>query len=134
MSKTFTGWLIRGALLAGLACSCGGGVEACAGPGGKHLPQREAALKSSLNTFRKAIDLYKADKGYYPESLEALVEEHYLRSIPPDPITKRADTWILIYEELDPEAALSEGAPRGVYDVRSGALGSSLNGSPYSKF
>ena len=33
----------------------------------------------------------------------ALVEEGYLRSMPMDPITKRTDTWVEIYEELDPD-------------------------------
>lgn len=110
-------------------------------PNLKNIPRRaaEAALRTDLATFRKSIDLYKADQGNYPESLEALVEEEYLRSIPPDPITKRVDTWILIYEEIDPEAIPAEteipesGAP-GIYDVRSGAEGLSLDGIPYSEF
>ena len=34
---------------------------------------REAALRSNLFHMRDAIDQYYADKGNYPESLEALV-------------------------------------------------------------
>ena len=110
-------------------------------PNLKNIPRRaaEAALRTDLNTFRKSIDLYKADKGNYPESLDTLVEEEYLRSIPPDPITKRVDTWILIFEEIDPEALpaeteIPESGQPGVYDVRSGAEGLSLDGTPYSEF
>jgi general secretion pathway protein G len=108
-------------------------------PNLKNIPRRaaEAALKTDLHAFRKAIDLYKADKGNYPESLETLVDDDYLRAIPPDPITKRADTWVLIYEEIDPEAVpaeteIPESGQPGVYDVKSGAEGLSLDGTPYS--
>ncbi len=109
-------------------------------PNLKNIPRRaaEAALKTNLNTFRKTIDLYKADKGNYPESLEVLVDEGYLRSIPVDPITKRVDTWVLIYEEFDPEEQpaetdLGESGQPGVFDVKSGAEGLSLDGDPYSE-
>jgi general secretion pathway protein G len=36
---------------------------------------REAVLKEDLFRFRDTIDQYMADKGAYPSSLEALVEE-----------------------------------------------------------
>jgi general secretion pathway protein G len=95
------------------------------------------ALQADLQAIRKAIDLYKADKGHYPYDLQALVDEDYLRSIPPDPITRRADTWVLIHEELDPTASLAEteieARGLGVIDVRSGAKGASLDGVPYSE-
>lgn len=110
-------------------------------PNLKNLPRRaaEAALKTDLNTFRKVIDQYKADKGNYPPTLDALVEEDYLRAIPPDPITKSTDTWIVVYEEIEPEnepaeTELPEGGQPGIEDVRSGAPGLSLDGTPYSEF
>lgn len=108
-------------------------------PNLKNVPRRaaEAALKTDLNTFRKTIDQYKADKGAYPPSLETLVDEGYLRKIPPDPITKSRDSWILVYEEIDPEYAPAEtdlpGGQVGIIDVRSGAPGESLDGTPYSE-
>src|SRR5712691_3831464 len=46
---------------------------------------REAALKDDLHEMRKAIDDYYADKQKYPESLQALVSERYLRRLPKDP-------------------------------------------------
>ena len=106
-----------------------------------NIPRRaaEAALRTDLNSFRKSIDLYKADKGNYPASLDALVDEGYLRSIPPDPISKQADSWVLIFEEIETEALpaeteLSETGQPGLWDVRSGAEGLSLDGMPYSEF
>jgi general secretion pathway protein G len=113
----------------------------CFGAGGcEERPDRsdfETALRTDLKAIRKAIDLYKADKGHYPYDLEALVDEDYLRSIPPDPITRRADTWILIHEEFDPTVLPAEieieARGLGVIDVRSGAKGASLDGVPYSE-
>ena len=94
---------------------------------------------ADLATLREVIDEYRADKGIYPATLEALVDEEYLRKIPVDPITKSRQTWILIYEEIDPESPPAEtefgesGQP-GVRDVKSGAEGVSLDGTPYSEF
>lgn len=34
---------------------------------------REASLRSSLQTLRAAIDKYTADRGHYPDNLDALV-------------------------------------------------------------
>jgi general secretion pathway protein G len=110
-------------------------------PNLKNLPRRaaESVLKSDLRTFRGALDLYRADKGHYPPTLEALVEEEYLRAIPTDPITKSPSTWVVVFEEIDPDAQpaetdLPEGGALGVEDVFSGAPGNSLDGTPYSEF
>jgi general secretion pathway protein G len=107
-------------------------------PALKNVPRRaaEAVLKSDLRTFRDIIDQFHADKGHYPPTLDALVEEGYLRSIPMDPITKRTDTWVEIYEELDPdfipaETDLPEDGQPGVVDVRSGSTILSVAGAPY---
>ena len=85
-------------------------------PALKNVPvrAREAVLKTNLRTLRDVIDQHYGDKGRYPTTLEALVEEGYLRKIPTDPITKSSETWVLVYEETDPEAVfkgfgLSEG-------------------------
>ena len=50
---------------------------------------REAVLKEDLFQFRKLIDQYYQDKGKYPASLQTLVDEKYLRTIPVDPMTNR---------------------------------------------
>ena len=55
----------------------------------RQTPRRakEAALKENLFVMRDVIDQYFADKGSYPESLQALVDEGYIRKIPHDPFT-----------------------------------------------
>lgn len=90
---------------------------------------REAALRENLFTFRSCLDQYYADKGHYPESLEALVTEKYIRRIPNDPYTKSADSWVVEFDTPDP----SEGAtdePPGIIDVKSGSPALGLDGTP----
>lgn len=88
---------------------------------------REAVLKHDLRTLRDAIDKHLADRGRYPQTLDELVERRYLRKVPPDPITDSASTWITL---PPPEGELRD----GVYDVRSGAPGNSLDGEPYDSW
>jgi general secretion pathway protein G len=87
---------------------------------------KEAVLRENLYQMRDAISRYHADKGKYPESLEALAAEKYLRNLPLDPITDSAVTWIVVAPH-DPQAS-------GVYDVRSGAQGKALNGTEYAQW
>lgn len=92
---------------------------------------RESVLKENLFRIREALDQYHADQGHYPSGMEDLVEKGYLRSVPQDPITRRNDTWVLIFEEPDPE---DPNFQPGIFDVRSGASGNDLNGVPYSEY
>ena len=86
---------------------------------------REAALKSDLAQLREAIDHFHADFGTYPAALSDLIDKRYLRSIPVDPITESAQTWQLVA----PQGVQGDG---GVYDVHSGAEGSSRHGEAYA--
>lgn len=90
---------------------------------------REAVLKEDLYAIRDVIDQYFADKGKYPESLDTLVEEGYLRRIPVDPITESEGTWQTVQAEATDED--TEGAG-GIIDVKSGADGTALDGTRYS--
>ena len=90
---------------------------------------KESVLKEDLFRMRDAIDQYYADKGEYPSTLESLVSEKYLRTIPVDPFTNSADTWQTILSEPDPTNAT---ATPGVYDVRSGSTQQALDGTNYS--
>lgn len=83
------------------------------------------ALLGNLQQFRKTIDHYYEDKGRYPDSLERLVQENYLRSVPVDPITGSNGTWVLV-RGTGVDAS-------GIVDVRSGASGASWSGMPYSE-
>jgi general secretion pathway protein G len=85
---------------------------------------KEAVLKENLYQMREAISRYHADKGKYPESLEALAADKYLRKVPLDPITDSATTWLVVSPD-DPQKG-------GVFDVRSGAPGKALDGSEFS--
>lgn len=90
---------------------------------------KEAVLKTDLFRMRDAIDQYYADKGKYPSSLDALVSDGYLRRVPEDPITNSAETWQTVPAEPDPANPAAE---PGIFDVKSGAEGMSLAGTPYS--
>jgi general secretion pathway protein G len=92
---------------------------------------KEAVLSTDLFRMRDAIDQYYADKNKYPASLEALVSDGYMRKIPEDPITKSADTWQTVPAEPDPSNPTAE---PGIYDVKSGATGTALDGRSYSDF
>jgi general secretion pathway protein G len=92
---------------------------------------REAVLSTDLFRMRDAIDQYYADKNKYPASLETLVSDGYMRKIPEDPFTKSADTWQTVPAEPDPSNPTSE---PGIYDVKSGAPGTALDGRSYSDF
>ena len=99
----------------------------------------EAVLRTDLRTFRDVIDQYYGDKGHYPSTLEALVDEKYLRDIPRDPITKSKETWVVEREEADADQVPAEtdfpedGQP-GIMDVHSGSDRVSKDGTPYSEW
>jgi general secretion pathway protein G len=97
------------------------------------IKAKEAALKENLFTFRSCLDQYKADKGRYPESLEVLVQERYIRKVPVDPFTASADTWVLVFDEPSSADAASD-EPAGVIDVHSGSDKTALDGTLYSSW
>jgi general secretion pathway protein G len=80
-------------------------------PAMKNAPirAREAVIREDLYVMRSCIDQHLADKGTYPESLQALVDAGYLRYIPADPFSGTAEgAWEELYadpeeiEELEP--------------------------------
>jgi general secretion pathway protein G len=90
---------------------------------------KEATLKSQLFIMRDAIDQYYADKGKYPDSLQTLVSESYIRAMPRDPFTTSSDTWQTVAAE--PESGASTAAA-GIFDVKSGSEGTGLDGSRHA--
>ena len=94
------------------------------------LKAKEAALKQNLFTVRAVLDQFYADRGSYPPSLEALVEEKYLRKMPVDPFTKSATSWQEIFEEISEE----DDSEPGVYDLHSGSEETALDGTPYKEW
>jgi general secretion pathway protein G len=92
---------------------------------------REATLKDDLFKLRDAIDQYYADKQKWPQSLQDLVTDGYVRKIPDDPITNSAETWQTVPAESDPANPTAE---PGIYDVKSGSDRTALDGSPYAEW
>lgn len=86
---------------------------------------KEAILAENLRTTRETIDKFYGDQGRYPDSLDELVERHYLRSLPYDPMTESTATWTLL-----PPTTNAAGK---VYDVKSGAEGQTRAGQPYKE-
>jgi len=82
---------------------------------GKMRRAEEAVLQQNLALMRDSLDKHYADTGKYPASLEDLVSKHYLRSIPKDPFTQSASTWVAV-----PPQDTRKG---NVWDVKSGAKG-----------
>ena len=87
---------------------------------------REAGLRTNLRLLREALDKHQADTGRLPDTLQQLAQSRYLRSVPVDPVTDSADTWVVV--------PAPDGITPGVHDVRSGAPGIGRDGSPYSSW
>jgi general secretion pathway protein G len=117
--------------------------------------EREITLRRNLRVIRKAIDTYYIDCEFrklispldrregdmcYPPSLDILVEGihpvnqdrtiRYLRRIPVDPMTGRAE-WKI--EALQDDAGSSIGG-KNVFDIHSMSEAQALNGSLYKNW
>jgi general secretion pathway protein G len=115
------------------------------------MRQKEAELRRDLQDMRDAIDRYKeaADRSQirvaigsegYPPDLETLATPvqlgsgsdtkiRFLRKIPVDPITGRAD-WGLRAVSDDPDSTSWGG--KNVFDIYSKSTATALNGTKYS--
>lgn len=93
------------------------------------MQARETVLQQNLWQIRRSIDQYATDKGKLPQSLQDLVEGGYLRELPIDPITEKAD-WDT---EMGEDIYSSDGS-QGLKDVRSMAPGKDSNGKNYSEY
>ena len=88
---------------------------------------KEKVLQHDLIVMREAIDMYVSDRNIYPDTLQDLVGGKYLRAVPVDPITDRADTWIF----TPPSGDEFEG---DMADVHSGTPLISSNGTAYEEW
>lgn len=82
---------------------------------------KESVLREDLHIMRDAIDKYFSDKNRYPDELDDLVKERYLRSIPIDPFTRSRNSWV-IEAPADPSLGV-------VFDVRSAAPNKARDGT-----
>ena len=90
---------------------------------------KEAVLKEDLQVMRGAIDSYTMDKQKAPQTLDDLVQNGYLRSIPEDPMTKSTETWVT--DTSDELSSVDQTDP-GITDVHSGSQETGPDGQPYS--
>jgi general secretion pathway protein G len=89
---------------------------------------REATLKQDLQVMRNAIDNYTMDKQQAPQSLDELVDAHYMREVPVDPVTRQKD-WVPHFSDsvLSPDQSGS-----GIDDVHAGSEQIGSDGTPYN--
>lgn len=90
---------------------------------------KESVLHNNLFTLRQMIDEYTVDKQHAPQTLDDLVTEGYLRQVPVDPMTGNNQSWKTIMEDTP---VGGDNQPPGIFDVKSGAEGNGLDGTPYS--
>jgi general secretion pathway protein G len=90
---------------------------------------REAVLMEDLRTMRSAIDSYTMDKQKAPQSLDDLIQDGYLKSIPKDPMTNSTTTWQT--DTSDSMHSLDQTDP-GVDDVHSGSDETGSDSQPYN--
>lgn len=84
---------------------------------------KETGLRHNLAAIRSSIGKFYADKGRYPQRLEELQREQYLREVPLDPVSEER-SWL---EVPDP-------AVGGVADIRSTSKESDKSGRQYADY
>ncbi len=90
---------------------------------------RETVLRENLWQMDRAIDQYAADKGKFPQSLDDLVKDEYLREMPIDPITEKAE-----WNEIKEEDTLSPDGGQVLKNVKSLAEGVDSDGKKYEDY
>jgi len=87
---------------------------------------KEVVLAQDLSILREALDQYYGDRGIYPSVLSELADTRYVRQIPVDPMTKSAESWVVLFSQ--------DSGIKGIVDVRSGSEGVGRDGRPYNEW
>ena len=90
---------------------------------------RETVLRENLWQMRRAIDQYASDKGKFPVSLDDLVNEKYLREMPVDPISEKAE-----WQQVKLEDENSPDGGQVLKDVKSKSEGEDGDGVKYEDY
>src|SRR3954449_874698 len=93
------------------------------------LRAKESVLRQDLFQLRSLISQYTLDKQKAPQSLEDLVTAGYIKVIPNDPMTGKAD-WEAVQEEdvnMSPDQQET-----GIDDVKSSSTATSSDGTAYN--
>ena len=93
---------------------------------------RETVLREDLFTLRSQIDRFTHDNQRAPSSLQELVKNGYMGTVPVDPMTGSSETWQVDTE--NDSISLDASAPAGIADVHSGAEGVRLDGTAYGSW
>src|ERR1044071_8255829 len=93
------------------------------------MQTREAVLKDDLRKMLTLIDLFAADKGRLPQSLDELVSAGYMREVPVDPFTGQKE-W---QQEMGEDPNSLEGET-GLTDVHSLAEDTASDGTSYREW
>jgi general secretion pathway protein G len=90
------------------------------------VPQRaiESVLKQDLSIMRQSIGSFATDMHHAPTSLQDLVDAHYLREIPVDPITRKSDG--VVHLITDPKTNVPQ-----LEEVHSNSSKKATDGSRY---
>ena len=105
----------------------------------KRLAKKFRDLKIPCDAIYLDIDYmdgfrcFTWDKKKFPDSVQTLVDDGYLKMIPEDPITQSSETWIEIQETLTEDDILAGVIP-GIQDVTSGSEMKALNGTLYNSW
>jgi general secretion pathway protein G len=97
---------------------------------------KESVLRHNLFVIRDCIDQYYADKGKYPDSLESLITDGYLRKLPIDPMTQKTEWKEEEYtgQEEGQPPPLETQTGGGIWDVHSTFEGTALDGTKYTEW
>lgn len=87
---------------------------------------KDDVLRENLYSLRDTLDKFYSDNGRYPDKLADLVDKHYIRQLPVDPITESNNSWVPV--------APTDATQGGVYDVKSGAAGKASDGTYYQNW
>jgi len=88
------------------------------------LRARETVLLDNQRAINEVIDQYTADKKKAPQSLQDLVDAHYFREVPIDPVTERTD-WI---PKMDSGVSYTDQTESGLVNVCSASSQVSSDG------
>jgi general secretion pathway protein G len=91
---------------------------------------RESVLRQNLFTLRSVISQYTLDKQKAPQALDDLVSAGYIKTLPMDPMTGHADTWVP--EQADDTLMSVDEQEGGIDNVHSGSEAMSTDGTSYS--
>ena len=92
---------------------------------------KETVLLDNQRAINEVIDQYTADKKKAPQSLQDLVDAHYFREIPRDPITNIPDC----VPKMDSGVSYSDQTESGIGNVCSASSGISSDGqTPYNSW